>query len=75
MKKMFNQLMNVLNEMFITPFSEQPLVSISTGVVVCEDACESMLKAQELGQAAMNYFIANRLSDGATLTFLTQLKR
>jgi hypothetical protein len=74
-EKDVQSVVNVLTDVFIPPFSEHPLTSISTGITVPEDAAETMLTVQELGKAAMESFINDRLSDDAILSFFDPIKK
>ena len=54
---------NVLSAIFIPRFSEQLLVSISTGTVVAESEADKVMEAYVNGKTAMQSFIDNRLSN------------
>ena len=54
-------LMRTLTTLFIDPFSDQPLLSISTGVLANEAVCKDMKSAKEQGKKSMDLFIAERL--------------
>ena len=60
---------NVLSEVFTPPFSEQPLVSISTGIVVTENEADKIMQAYVTGKTAMQSFIDNRLSSNTKASF------
>ena len=60
---------NVLSEVFTPPFSEQPLVSISTGIVVTENEADKVMQAYVTGKTAMQSFIDNRLSSNTKASF------
>ena len=60
---------NVLSVVFIPPFSEQPLVSISTGIVVTENEADKIMQAYVTGKTAMQSFIDNRLSSNTKASF------
>lgn len=53
--------MDVLTNVFIHPFSEMSLASISTGIIATENAAESMLEAEINGMNKIAKFISKRL--------------
>ena len=52
-----------------------PLASISTGIIVTENAAGSMLEAKINGINEMGKFISNRLQPGKTVSFFDPIKR
>ena len=58
---------NVLSEVFIPPFSDQPLVSISTGIAVTE--ADKIMQAYVTGKTAVQSFIDNRFSSNPKASF------
>ena len=68
-KKDAKSVYNVLSVVFIPPFSEQPLVSISTGIVVTENEANKIMQAYVTGKTAMQSFIDNRLSSNTKASF------
>ena len=63
---------NVLSEVFLPPLSEQPLVSISTGIAVAESEADKIMQAYVNGKTAMqikDYQITQKLH------FLIRLKK
>ena len=51
----------ILTDVFVNPFSEQPLMSISTGVIPTEKVTNDLMNAQEIGKQAMDKFIFTKL--------------
>ncbi len=66
---------NVLTEVFVPPFSENPLPSIATGITVPDDAARRVLAAYDLGKGSMESFITDRLSDESTLSLFDPIKK
>ena len=62
--------MTNLTTVFINPFSAQPLLSISTGILATDAICNDLKSAQEHGKEAMSVFIDERLGDEATKVIL-----
>ena len=60
---------NVLSEVFIPPFSDQPLVSISTGIAVTENEADKIMQAYVTGKTAVQSFIDNRFSSNPKASF------
>lgn len=50
-----------MSNTFIDPISEQPLLSISTGILASEKVTRDLLSAKSLGEAAMEKSISDRL--------------
>ena len=66
---------NVLSAIFIPRFSEQLLVSISTGTVVAESEADKVMEAYVNGKTAMQSFIDNRLSNNPKVSFFDPIKK
>ena len=66
---------DVLTNVFIHPFSDIPLASISTGIVVSEDIAARIIDAKCQGINEMNQFIDNRLGPESKLSFFDRIKR
>ena len=66
---------NVLSAIFIPRFSEQSLVSISTGTVVAESEADKVMEAYVNGKTAMQSFIDNRLSNNPKASFFDPIKK
>ena len=66
---------SVLSEVFIPPFSKQPLVSISKGIVVAESEADKIKQAYVHGKTAMQSFIDNRLSNNPKASFFDTIKK
>ena len=64
-----------MSEVFIPPFSEQQLVSISTGIVVAESEADKIMQAYDNGKTAMQSFIDNRLSNILKALFFDLIKK
>ena len=58
---------DIFTNVFILPFSEMPLASISTGLIVNENIAESILEAKINGMNEMGKFISDRLQPGKTV--------
>ena len=66
---------DVLTNVFIHPFNEMPLASISTSIIVNENAAESMLEAKINEMNKMGKFINDRLQPGKMVSFFEPIKR
>ena len=66
---------NVLSEVFIPPFSEQSLVSISTGIVVAESEADKIMQAYVNGKTTMQSFTDNKLSNNPKASFFDPIKK
>ena len=66
---------NVLSEVFLPPLSEQPLVSISTGIAVAEIEADKIMQAYVNGKTAVESFIDNRLSNNPNASFFDPIKK
>ena len=66
---------DVLTNVFILPFIEMLLGSISTGIIVKENAAESMVKATINGINEMGRCISDRLQPGKTVSFFDPITR
>ena len=60
-------ILSVLQESFVHPFSEQRLLSISTGIAIDQTDSEELLDAFQIGSRSMDSFITDRLSEGSKL--------
>jgi len=67
-------LMRTLTTLFIDPFSDQPLLSISTGVLASEAVCKDMKSAKEQGKKSMDLFKDERLSRDPTKSFFDPIQ-
>ena len=70
-----NAVISTLTGMFIHPFSENPLMSISTGILATEDVSHDLLNAKSLGKDAMNKFISERLRQDSTVSVFDPMKK
>ena len=68
-------ILTVLRESFVDPFSDQCLLSISTGIAIDEKASGEILSAFEIGSKAMETFIAERLLEGSERSIFDPIKR
>ena len=68
-------LTNVFLETFINPFSDSPIMSISTGIQTAENVTKDLLSAQQLGKTAMVQFIKERLAVGSSKSIFDQIKK
>ena len=67
---------NTLSDTFIDPLSQQPLLSISTGVIIASDkVILDTQQAQRLGKSAMEEFITERLTDPSSKCFFDPIKK
>ena len=64
-----------LTTVFINPFSAQPLLSISTGILATDSVCNDLKSAQERGKEAMSVFIDERLCAEAIKSFFDPIKK
>ena len=64
-----------MSETFISPFSELPLVSISTGIQANEKIVHDSLNALEIGKDQMNKFVDERISINSTMSFFDPIKK
>ena len=74
-EKAVKSVYNVLSEVFLPPLSEQPLVSISTGIAVAESEADKIMQAYVNGKTAMQLFIDNRLSNNLNASFFDPIKK
>ena len=70
-----SSIVEILSEAFINPFSDFPLLCISTGIVASENVSRDLLDAKEEGTKAMKKFIAERLSHKREKSFYDPLKK
>ena len=68
-------IIEVLKENFIHPFSNRELVCISNGLVAPEDVSENFLNAKMHGAKLMKQFMSDRLEEGATIDFYQPMKK
>ena len=54
-------IINVINENFISPFEDQELISLSSGILPTEKITSDLLTAEEKGLSALNTFNEKRL--------------
>ena len=69
------RILSTIAETFIDPLSQQPLISISTGVIATEKVAIDTKKAREKGEKAMESFIATRLTEPRTACFFDPIKK
>ena len=67
--------MTVLQDTFINPFSDNPVLCISNGMVALEDVSHDLMNAQQKGQSAMETFTKERLSCTATSSLFDPMKK
>ena len=70
-----NNLLSTLTTTFIKPFSSEPLLSISTGIVAPGNITQDLMVAQEKGKQVMNKFIEERLWHHSTKSFFNPIKK
>ena len=68
-------LLTTLTTLFINPFSSQPLLSFSTGILATDDVSHDMATAKERGKIAMDVFVDQRLSPEAEKSFFDPIKK
>ena len=68
-------ILSVLRDSFVDPFSAQPLLSISTGIVVDQKASSDLLNAFQIGIRSMNTFMTSRFSEASNLSIFDPIKR
>ena len=73
-EKDISVVLTVLSEMFINPFSELPLVSISTGIHANEKIVHDSLNALEIEKDQMNKFVDERISISSTMSSFDAIK-
>ena len=62
-------------ETFINPFSDSPMMSISTGIQIAENVTKDLLSAQQLGKTDMVQFIMERLAVGSSNSIFDSTKK
>jgi len=62
-------ILSILQESFVDPFGEQPLLSISRGIALDEAAAREMISAKELGSKAMACFKQRFLDENRSSIF------
>jgi hypothetical protein len=65
----------VVQETFIHPFSNEELLSISTGITVEQSDASNILEAEEKGKSAMSKFYKERMLPGRTNSFFDNLPK
>ena len=65
----------ILSDTFIIPFTDSHLVCISNGLVATEEVCESLMNAKTHGENAMTTFVKERLEEGLTIDFFEPLNK
>lgn len=68
-------IISILEETFVHPFAEMPLLSISRGIALDEAVADKMLKVKEIGKELMVTFNKDRLEDGHTLSIFDRIKK
>ena len=68
-------LIEVLTSIFIHPFSEMPLTSISTGISLSDDISDRILNAKAEGTKEWKKFINERLQHDSKISFFDTIKR
>ena len=69
------RILSTMAETFIDPFTPQPLISISTGVIATEKVTLDLREVKEKGEAAMEMFIKARLTEPRTTCFFNPMKK
>ena len=69
-----HEILDIMTHRFIDPISEQPLLSISTGILANDQVTKDMLSAKSLGEAAMKDFTSNRLEKDREKSFYDPIK-
>ena len=70
-----DEILQVLRETFINPFSESELVSISTGLMVSELVTDHLLNAQTYGKSSMEKVMCDRLKENSPIDFYEPVKK
>ena len=60
-------IINVLQETFINPFSDSDLICISNGLAATDIVKDNLLNAVDYGKSTMQRFCKDRLEEGATV--------
>ena len=68
-------ILSILQDTFVDPFGEQPLLSISRGILVNETAAQDMLSAKEFGSNAMALFIESRFAEDHQSSLFDPIKK
>lgn len=68
-------ILSILQETFVHPFAELPLLSISRGIALDEVVTNKMLTASEIGKKLMITFNKERLEEGHTLSIFDRMKK
>ena len=69
-----HEILSIMTHRFIDPISEQPLLSISTGILANEKVTNDILSAKDLGKVAMKRFISDRLGKEREKCFYDPIK-
>lgn len=64
-----------MRDTFINPFSDNPLLSISNGMVASSDVEADLMNAKEKGRVAMEKFFQERLSDTAKYSLYDKMTK
>ena len=67
-------IINVLQEIFINPFSDSDLICISNGLATTDIVRDNLLNAVDYGKSAMQMFGKYLLEEGATVDFFEPMK-
>ncbi|XP_066925450.1 uncharacterized protein [Clytia hemisphaerica] len=68
-------IISILEETFVHPFAEMPLLSISRGIALDEATADKMLSVKEIGKELMITFNKERLEEGHTLSIFDRMKK
>ena len=74
-EKDVSAVINIFENIFINPFSQNQLLCISNGLVATQDVKKDLLGANERGKAAMEKFVQSRLSPQPESEFFTPIKK
>ena len=69
------EIIDLLKEVFIHPFEERGLVSLSSGIVTTTDIKDDLMNAYSLGKKVMDNFIIERLSENGSVDFFEPVKK
>ena len=70
-----NSLVSLLQDTFINPFSDNPVLCISNGMVASDEISKDLLNAKDKGRISMETFTNERLSSTATSCLFDPIKK
>ena len=69
------EILSGLRETFVDPFTDQPLLSVSTGMAIDKNLAQELLNALQIGETAMNSFIKERLSKDSEKSIFDPIRK